>query len=67
MNARIHTIGVMRDAMRRISHAEGKALFPNELSNEGGLKAQLHRTAQGKAQRRPGFLIACQRADIRAL
>ena len=50
MNARIHTIGVMRDAMRRISHAEGKrlrassmkALFPNDLSNEGWLKAQLH-------------------------
>ena len=30
-------------------------------ANEGGLKAQLHRAAQGKAQRRPGFLIACWR------
>ena len=30
-------------------------------ADEGGLKAQLHRAAQGKAQRRPGFLIACWR------
>ena len=54
-------IKVMRDVMRGISHAEGKrlrassmkALFPNELSNEGGLKAQLHLRSPGQSAAMP--------------